>query len=84
MTAFRHISFYALVAGACGLIVVQIVHAQYWQASFLFITGVLSEFGLLAWVVAFLKVEPTRSRIALVMVFVFLAFVCWSMATSAD
>jgi hypothetical protein len=85
MVPFRRIIFFALLAGVCGLVLDTIFRPSiYLISSLLFITGVVSVFGLLVWSFVFLKAEPALTRITLVLAFVFILILCYLVATSPD
>ncbi len=72
MNAFRKISFWMLIAGVGGLLLADLFRAPAPFGPCLFLVGTISVFALFAWAFAFLKDEPTLTRIALVVM-----ALCW-------
>jgi hypothetical protein len=82
MPTTRRIIFGLLVAG-CLVGLTEALGFRpsiYWLNSLLFLTGLVSPFGLLAWSMACLKTETTLTRVALGMVFVFMLALCYVIA----
>jgi uncharacterized membrane protein len=84
MKIFRRISFFAFIAGAFGLMLDLMVQPSSPFSQLLFMFGVVSVFGLLAWPIVFLKEEPELTRVALLILIVCLAILFISIATSPD
>ena len=66
MKTFRKVSFWVLTASVFGLVLAYAFRASGLLGHFLFLAGILSVFALFVWAFAFLKEEPTLTRIALV------------------
>ena len=84
MKAFRKISFFVLIAGVLGLILADVFRAPQPLGPFLFLIGTGSVFALFIWAFVFLKDEPSLTRIALVILALCMAAVCYMIATGPD
>jgi hypothetical protein len=84
MKAFRKISFWVLTAGVLGLVLADVFRAPEPLGRLLFLAGTVSVFALFVWAFAFLKEEPTLTRIALVITALCMGALCYMIATGGD
>jgi uncharacterized membrane protein YwaF len=84
MIAFRRILFWVLTVGVLGLVLADLFRAPEPLGRLLFLAGTISVFALFVWAFAFLKEEPTLTRIALVITALCIAAFCYMIATGGD
>jgi peptidoglycan/LPS O-acetylase OafA/YrhL len=84
MKLFRKISFGVLMACVLGLVMADTLRAPEPWGRLLFLVGTISVFALFVWVFAFLKEEPTLTRIALVVLALCMAALCYLISTGGD
>ncbi len=84
MNTFRKISFWTLVVFVLGMVLADLFRAPGPLGRLMFLAGTISMFALFVWAFAFLKEEPTLTRIALVITGLCMAALCYIISTGGD
>jgi hypothetical protein len=84
MKTFRKISFWVLTAIVFGMVLCDLFRVSTPFGPLFFLVGTISVFVLFIWAFVFLEDEPTLTRIALVILALCMAALCYLIATGPD